>query len=121
LRHSGPIGYAKHFAGPVWWLAWLIFPVEIISHTARLLSLTVRLWANIFASELIYVIFLGLCMAPGISLGRAHPALGTALAIFPIIIPVAFMGLHLFVAIIQAFVFTILPALYIGMATADEH
>src|SRR5271156_5036673 len=121
LRHHGPIGYAKHFAGPVWWLAWLIFPVEIISHTARLLSLTVRLWANIFASELIYVIFLGLCMAPVLSVRQAHPALGDALGIFPIIIPVAFMGLHLFVAIVQAFVFTILPALYIGMATADEH
>ena len=121
LRHLGPIGYAKQFAGPVTWLAWLIFPVEIVSHTARLLSLTVRLWANIFASELIYVIFLGLCMAPGLSLEHTHPALGYALGIFPIIIPVAFMGLHLFVAIVQAFVFTILPALYIGMATADEH
>jgi len=79
------------------------------------------LWANIFASELIYVIFLGLCMAPVLSVRQAHPALGDALGIFPIIIPVAFMGLHLFVAIVQAFVFTILPALYIGMATADEH
>jgi len=121
LRHSGPIGYAKHFAGPVWWLAWLIFPVEIISHTARLLSLTVRLWANIFASELIYVIFLGLCMAPGLSLEHTHPVIAQTLGIFAITIPVAFLGLHLFVAIIQAFVFTILPALYIGMATADEH
>jgi F-type H+-transporting ATPase subunit a len=86
-----------------------------------LLSLTVRLWANIFASELIYVIFLGLCMAPGVSLSHAHPVIADALGIFPILIPVAFMGLHLFVAIVQAFVFTILPALYIGMATADEH
>ncbi len=121
LRHHGPLGYAKHFAGPVWWLAWLIFPVEIISHCARLLSLTVRLWANIFASELIYVIFLGLCMAPALSLGHAHPVLGVLLGIFPATIPVLFMGLHLFVAVIQAFVFTILPALYIGMATAEEH
>src|SRR5271156_843255 len=40
LRHHGPIGYAKHFAGPVWQLSWLLFPVEIISHIARLLSLT---------------------------------------------------------------------------------
>jgi F-type H+-transporting ATPase subunit a len=121
LRHHGPLGYAKQFAGPVWWLAWLIFPVEIISHTARLLSLTVRLWANIFASELIYTIFLGLCLAPALTLGHAHPILGVLLGIFPATIPVLFMGLHLFVAIIQAFVFTILPALYIGMATAEEH
>jgi F-type H+-transporting ATPase subunit a len=121
LRHHGPLGYAKQFAGPVWWLAWLIFPVEIISHTARLLSLTVRLWANIFASELIYTIFLGLCLAPALTLGHAYPVLGVLLGIFPATIPVLFMGLHLFVAIIQAFVFTILPALYIGMATSEEH
>jgi F-type H+-transporting ATPase subunit a len=121
LKSHGPIAYAKHFAGPVPALSWLIFPVEIISHSARLLSLTVRLWANIFASELIYVIFLGLCMVPGVSLQRAHPTLAFAFGIFPAIIPIAFIGLHLFVAIVQAFVFTILPALYIGMATADEH
>jgi F-type H+-transporting ATPase subunit a len=121
LRQLGPLGYAKQFAGPVWWLAWLIFPVEIISHCARLLSLTVRLWANIFASELIYTIFLGLCLAPALAVGHAHPVLGVLLGIFPATIPVLFMGLHLFVAIIQSFVFTILPALYIGMATAEEH
>src|SRR3984885_1632303 len=121
MHHHGTVGYVKHFAGPVWWLSWLIFPVEIISHTARLLSLTVRLWANIFASELIYVIFLGLFIAPAVSVGQTHPALGMALGIFPAVIPVAFILLHMFVAVIQAFVFTILPALYIGMATAEEH
>jgi F-type H+-transporting ATPase subunit a len=121
LRQHGAVGYMKHFAGPVPAMSWLIFPVEIISHTARLLSLTVRLWANIFASELIYVIFLGLCMAPAQALRHSHPSWGYALEVFPLIIPVAFIGLHLFVAIVQTFVFTILPALYIGMATADEH
>ena len=121
LKHHGPLGYAKNFAGPVWWLAWLIFPVEIISHSARLLSLTVRLWANIFASELIYAIFLGLFMAPALTIGRTHPIAGLLLGILPATLPVAFMALHLFVAVVQAFVFTILPALYIGMATADEH
>jgi len=121
LKHHGPLGYAKHFAGPIPALAPLIFPVEIISHTARLLSLTVRLWANIFASELIYTIFLGLCLAPALSVGHTHPVLGLLLGIFPATIPVLFMGLHLFVAVVQAFVFTILPSLYIGMATAEEH
>jgi F-type H+-transporting ATPase subunit a len=121
LRAQGPIGYVKHFAGPVWWLSWLIFPVEIVSHTARLLSLTVRLWANIFASELIYVIFLGLLMAPAVHFGSSSPALGVILGIFPATIPVLFIGLHAFVAVVQAFVFTILPAIYIGMATAHEH
>jgi F-type H+-transporting ATPase subunit a len=121
LRHHGPIGYAKTFAGPVWWLSWLLFPVEIISSTARLLSLTVRLWANIFASELIYVVFLGLLMAPGQHFAITHPALSWALAIFPAIIPAAFILLHAFVAVVQAFVFTILPAVYIGMATSHDH
>jgi F0F1-type ATP synthase membrane subunit a len=49
------------------------------------------------------------------------PALGLALGIFPAVIPVAFIGLHIFVAIIQTYVFTLLPAIYIGIATADEH
>jgi F-type H+-transporting ATPase subunit a len=121
LREHGPLGYAKHFAGPVWWLAWLIFPVEIVSHLARLLSLTVRLWANIFASELIYLIFLTLLMTPAVQVANTHPALGFILYIFPVTLPVAFILLHLFVSVVQAFVFTILPAIYIGMATAEEH
>jgi F-type H+-transporting ATPase subunit a len=121
LRHHGPVGYAKTFAGPVWWLSWLLFPVEIISTTARLLSLTVRLWANIFASELIYVVFLGLLMAPGQHFAVTHPVLSWTLAIFPAILPAAFILLHAFVAVVQAFVFTILPAVYIGMATSHDH
>src|ERR1700722_1346157 len=121
LRHHGPIGYAKTFAGPVWWLSWLLFPVEIISNIARLLSLTVRLWANIFASELIYVVFLGLLMAPGLHFGQSHPALSIFLGIFPAVVPALFILLHAFVAVVQAFVFTILPAVYIGMATSHEH
>jgi F-type H+-transporting ATPase subunit a len=121
LREHGPLSYAKQFAGPVPALSWLIFPVEIVSHSARLLSLTVRLWANIFASELIYMIFLGLSMAPRQALLDRHPGWALALSIFPAVIPILFIGLHLFVAVIQAFIFTILPALYIGMATSAEH
>jgi F-type H+-transporting ATPase subunit a len=121
LRSHGPLVYAKHFAGPVWWLSWLIFPVEIISHTARLLSLTVRLWANIFSSELIYVIFLSLLITPAMKMGQSHLVWGIVLAIFPATLPIAFVLLHAFVAVVQAFVFTILPAIYIGMATAEEH
>src|SRR2546430_13276147 len=60
VRHHGHIAYLKHFAGPVPLLSPLIFPVEIISTCARVLSLTVRLWANIFASDLLYSIFLSL-------------------------------------------------------------
>jgi F-type H+-transporting ATPase subunit a len=122
LKTQGPVGYVKHFAGPVWWLAWLIFPVEIVSHTARLLSLTVRLWANIFASELIYMIFLSLLLEPTVAVSQHNAILGWGgLGIFAAILPGLFILLHLFVAVVQAFVFTILPAIYIGMATSHEH
>jgi F-type H+-transporting ATPase subunit a len=126
IKHHGPIGYLGTFAGSpknfgAWMLAILLFPVELISTTARLLSLTVRLWANMFASDLIYVIFLGL-LAGGASFGWSkQPVLGFVLGIFPATIPVAFIALHIFVAVVQAYVFTVLPSVYLGMATADEH
>ncbi len=121
IRHHGIGGYLKHFAGPVWWLSPLIFPVEIISTTARLLSLTVRLWANIFASDMIYGIFLSLLAGPAVWGWSKTPLLGVILGVFPAVLPLAFIGLHIFVSIIQAYVFTILPSVYIGMATAEEH
>jgi F-type H+-transporting ATPase subunit a len=104
-----------------WLLGILLFPVELISTSARILSLTVRLWANIFASDLLYVIFLGLLVQPAVWGWHKSPALGIVLGIFPAIIPIAFIGLHIFVAIIQTYVFTLLPSIYIGIATADEH
>lgn len=121
IRHHGPGGYLKHFAGPVSWLAPLMFPVEIVSTCARILSLTVRLWANIFASDLLYAIFLGLLIEPVLWGWNKTPALGVMLGVFPALIPLAFIGLHIFVAIIQTYVFTLLPAIYIGFATAEEH
>lgn len=124
--HHGVGKYVLTFAGSPkklgdWVLAVLLFPVEIISTCARLLSLTVRLWANMFASDLIYVIFLGL-LAGGAAFGfTKNPALGVVLAVFPATLPVLFIGLHIFVAVVQAYVFTVLPAVYLGLATADEH
>ena len=121
LRALGPVGYAKTFSGPVWWLSWLIFPVEILSNLARLLSLTVRLWANILASELIYFVFLILFLAPVAHFQNSLPAASYGFGIFTATVPVLFQGLHLFVAIVQAFVFTILPAIYLGLATSHDH
>ena len=126
FRHHGVGKYLLTFAGSPkhlgdWLLGILLFPVELISTSARILSLTVRLWANIFASDLLYVIFLGLLVQPALWGWDKNPALGVALGIFPAIIPLAFIGLHLFVAIIQTYVFTLLPSIYIGIATADEH
>jgi F-type H+-transporting ATPase subunit a len=125
-RRHGVGGYLLTFAGSprdfgAWILAILLFPVELVSTTARVLSLTVRLWANMFASDLIYLIFLGL-LAGGASFGWSKsPVLGIILAFFPATIPILFIGLHLFVSLIQAYVFTVLPAVYLGLATAEEH
>jgi F-type H+-transporting ATPase subunit a len=121
IRHHGPVGYLKHFAGPVWWLSWLIAPVEIISTLARVLSLTVRLWANIFASDLIYMIFLGLLLSPVTWASAKSPILAVLFGILPAVLPIVFIGLHLFVSVIQAYVFTVLPSIYLGLATAEEH
>jgi F-type H+-transporting ATPase subunit a len=126
IKHHSVGYYLLTFAGSPktlgdWLLGILLFPVELISTGARMLSLTVRLWANIFASDLLYVIFLGLLIQPVLWGWDKSPALGIALGVFPALIPLAFIGLHIFVAIIQAYVFTLLPAIYIGIATADEH
>ena len=92
--------YIKQFLGPVWWLYWLLFPIEVISHFARILSLTVRLYANMFAGDLLTMAFFSLV---------------------PIGIPLVFLGLHLGVAVIQAYVFAVLAAIYLGLAVAHEH
>jgi F-type H+-transporting ATPase subunit a len=126
IRHHGVGRYVLTFAGSpkdagAWALAILLFPVEVVSTTARVLSLTVRLWANMFASDLIYLIFLGL-LAGGASFGWSKsPVLGVILGIFPATIPVLFIGLHIFVSVIQAYVFTVLPSVYLGLALAEEH
>jgi len=122
VRHLGVVTYLKHFGGgSPWWIAWLIFLVEIISTCARVLSLTVRLYANIFASDTIYLLFLGLLTQVSVWGWHKTPALGVVLGIFPALIPLAFIALHLLVSFVQAFIFTVLPSVYLGMATAEEH
>jgi F-type H+-transporting ATPase subunit a len=115
-------GYLKHFAaGTKWWIAWLIMPVEMISALARLLSLTVRLFANIFASDMIYGLFLSLLVQATLFVWQKSPVAGIVVGIFPALVPLLFIALHLLVAFVQAVIFTVLPASYIGMATAEEH
>jgi F-type H+-transporting ATPase subunit a len=99
LRANG-LGYFKHFMGPVWWLAPLMLPIEIFSHFARLLSLTVRLFANMFAGEMVTLVFFSLV---------------------PIGVPIVFEGLHIGVSLIQTYIFVILACVYLGEATAHEH
>ena len=100
VRTHGPIGYLKQFAGPVWWMAWLLFPVEIVSHLARMMSLTIRLYANMLASDLLALI---------------------CFSMIPVLAPVAFLGLHALVSVIQAYVFMLLSMIYLGMAVSHEH
>jgi len=99
FKHAG-IGYLKHFLGPIPALAPLMLPIELISHTARLLSLTVRLWANIFAGDLITLVFFSM---------------------IPIGVPIVFSGLHIVVAILQAYVFMLLSIIYVSGAVSEEH
>ena len=99
IRANG-LGYVKQFLGPVWWLYPLLLPIEIISHFARVLSLTVRLYANMYAGDLLTLAFFSL---------------------IPVGIPVIFLGLHLGVAVIQASVFFLLASIYLSMAVAHEH
>ena len=99
IRENG-VGYIKQFLGPIWWLAPLMLPIEVISHFARILSLTVRLYANMFAGDLVVLAFFSL---------------------IPIAFPAVFLGLHLLVSVIQAAVFMLLAMIYLGQATAHDH
>ena len=99
VRENG-FGYFKQFAGPIWWISWMMLPIELISHFARILSLTVRLYANMFAGEMVTLVFFSL---------------------IPIGIPIVFMGLHLGVALIQAYIFMLLTMMYVAGAVAEEH
>ncbi len=116
----GPLGHAKHFLGPVLAMSPLMLPIELISHSARLLSLTVRLWVNMLVSELLYGIFLGLLLELYLYLSKINVAL-QSLIVLPLLLPIIFIALHIFVAVLQAFVFTILPVIYVSGAVAEEH
>jgi F-type H+-transporting ATPase subunit a len=99
IRLNG-FGYIKHFLGPVWWLAPLMLLIESASHLARILSLTIRLFANMFASDMVILVFF---------------------ILFPIGLPIIFMLLHAGVALIQTYIFVLLATVYIGEAVAHEH
>jgi F-type H+-transporting ATPase subunit a len=120
LVHHGPLKYAKQFLGPVPAMSPIMAVVETFSHLARLLSLTVRLWVNMLVSELLYVTFLGLTLSLFLYVGKLN-GLGYLLAPIPLLAPCIFILLHIFVAFVQAFVFTLLPIVYVGGAVADEH
>ncbi len=106
FRKSG-IRYIAHFFGPPMkgWgmrigIGFLMFPVEVISHLARVLSLTVRLYGNMFAGDMVILVFVSL---------------------IPIAIPIVFIGLHIGVAFIQAYVFVLLATVYLAGAAGEAH
>lgn len=98
LRTQG-FGYIKHLFGPAWYLAWLIFPVEVISLTVRPITLAVRLMLNMAVDHLILSIFLGLVA---------------------VLVPLPVMVLGVLVIGVQTLVFTLLTCIYIGLATEHE-
>jgi F-type H+-transporting ATPase subunit a len=99
FRQHG-VAYLKHFMGPMWWLAIIMIPIEIISHLARMLSLTVRLYANMFAGDMVTWVFFSLV---------------------PIGVPIIFLGLHLGVSLLQTYIFILLTMVYLSGAVAEEH
>ncbi|ABA87278.1 ATP synthase F0, A subunit [Syntrophotalea carbinolica DSM 2380] len=99
VREHG-LKYFKHFVGPVWWLAPLILPIEIIGHLARPLSLALRLFGNMYGHEIVLVIFFTLV---------------------PLLLPIPMMLMGILVAFIQTFVFTLLAMIYIAGALEEAH
>jgi F-type H+-transporting ATPase subunit a len=100
LKKNGLWKYTKHFFGPIPVMAPLMLPIEIISHLARPLSLTIRLFANMYAGEKVTLTFLGLTY---------------------LVVPSVFMGLHVFVALLQAYIFMLMTMIYVAGAVAEEH
>ncbi len=99
FKQQGVFKYMAHFAGPMPFLAPLMIPIELISHMARPLSLTIRLFANMLAGEKVTVVFLGLTY---------------------LVAPAVFMGLHVFVSFLQAYIFVLLTMMYLSETVPHE-
>jgi len=101
IRRQGVVKYFKHFLGPVWWLYWLMFPIEIVSHFSRLVSLSFRLFGNVKGDDMFLMVILMLA---------------------PWLLPMIPFALLTFMALLQAFIFMMLTYVYLGGAVAvEEH
>lgn len=98
FREHG-IRYVRQFMGPVIWLAPLMFPIELISHLARPLSLSLRLFGNMLGDHKVMAMFLGL---------------------FPFVVPLPMLALGVLICVVQTMVFTMLTMVYIGQAVSHE-
>jgi len=99
IKSKGLFKYLKHFTGPIPAIAPLLLPIEIIGHFSRPVSLSIRLFGNIFAEELLILVIA---------------------SIIPFFLPLPFMAIAIFTSVIQAFVFVLLASIYIGGAVAHE-
>ncbi len=128
IRRQGIGAYARHFMGPVVWLAWLMVPIEIVSHLARPLSLSLRLFGNMTGGHILLAVFFFLMGFDGMlgwaltgSLGGV--LLGAPAALIMVVFTVGFLyPLKILVAFLQAFIFVMLSMLYIAGAIEEaEH
>ncbi len=103
ISENGIINHLKHLAGPIWWISWLIFPIEVISNFIRPFSLGIRLFGNMFADEKVVTTVAGL--KPPLTL----------------VAPLFLMPLSVFVAFIQTFVFVLLSQLYLSEVSHAPH
>ena len=103
ISENGLFGHLKHLGGPIWWIAWLIFPIELISNLVRPFSLGIRLFGNLFADE------------------RVMETLSTLAPPWTWPAPILLMPLSVFVALIQTFVFILLSQLYISEVSHPPH
>lgn len=112
IKENGLVSHLGHWAGPVWWMAPLIFPIELVGNLVRPMSLGMRLFGNMFADEQVAASVSNLGSIVGL------PAWTTQM-----FLPVLLMPLALFVAFIQTFVFTLLSMVYLSEVSHahDEH
>ncbi|MBA3256574.1 MAG: F0F1 ATP synthase subunit A [Pyrinomonadaceae bacterium] len=104
IAENGILGHLKHLAGPIWWISWLIFPIEVISNLIRPFSLGIRLFGNIFADEQVTSTVAGI-----------YPPITQWL------LPILLMPLGVFVAFVQTFVFILLSQLYLSEVSHAPH
>lgn len=100
IKKHGLLGYLKTFTGPIWWLAILFVPIEIISHFSRPLSLSIRLFGNIFGEDMVIIIIASLV---------------------PYFAPLPLMALAIITSLLQAYIFIMLTTIYLAGAMASEH
>lgn len=104
IKENGIVAHLGHLAGPIWWIAPLIFTIELFSNMIRPMTLGIRLFANMFADEQVALIISGL---------------------FPpftqFLVPVILLPLAVFIALVQTFVFTLLSMIYISGVSHAPH